>query len=315
VPSNVVSAVDALETSVLGLPEPSQQDAARDFLTIGQERLETYRQASLKLKAAKERAVIARSVFDLYGTVSTEALENIYKTVEQRFISFYRAINSEDEGAFEAQLKPSIGKLGFQTDFYGRGFFPPGAYHSEGHQDAMGLCLYLALMNHLLGDRFTISILDDVLMSVDTGHRRNVSKLLREQFSNTQFIVTTHDEIWLRHMRTEGLIQPKALVHFRTWSVESGPREWDDLDVWGEIDGHLAKNGASQAAALLRHYLEHTSHEICHQLRARVEFRADTQFMLGDLLPPAIGQMRRLLKAGKNAAMSWGQKEEATEHL
>ncbi len=192
-------------------------------------------------------------------------------------------------------------------DFYGRGFFPPGAYHSEGHQDGMGFCLYLALMSYLLGDRFTFAVLDDVLMSVDVGHRREVSRLLRDQFPNTQFILTTHDEIWLRHMKSEGLIQPKAFVHFRTWDIDSGPAEWNDRDVWEEIEGHLAKNDVPQAAALLRRYLEHLSHEICHRLRAKVEFRGDAQFVLSDLLPSAIGSLHKLLKAGKAAAQSWGQ--------
>jgi len=68
-----------------------------------------------------------------------------------------------DEDTFEARLTPSMGKLGFDVDFYGRGHFPPGAYHSEGHQDGMGLCLYLALMRHLLGDGFSLAVLDDVL--------------------------------------------------------------------------------------------------------------------------------------------------------
>ena len=246
----------------------------------------------------------------MYGKVTTEALEAIYKKVEEAFTALYRIINQEDEGAFEAQLKPSIGKLGFDVDFYGRGFFPPGAYHSEGHQDGMGFCLYLALMSHLLGDRFTFSVLDDVLMSVDVGHRREVSRLLREQFPNTQFILTTHDEIWLRHMKSEGLIQPKAFAHFRTWDIESGPAEWNDRDVWEEIEGHLARNDVPQAAALLRRYLEHLSHEICHRLRAKVEFRGDAQFVLSDLLPSAIGSLRKLLKAGKVAAQSWGQNDE-----
>ena len=98
------------------------------------------------------------------------------------FRSYHRDINGDDESKFEAQLTPSLGKLGFEVDFYGKGFFPPGAYHSEGHQDGMGLCLYLALMKHLLGDKFTFAVLDDVLMSVDAGHRREVCTYLGPNF-------------------------------------------------------------------------------------------------------------------------------------
>ena len=59
----------------------------------------------------------------------------------------------------------------------------------------MGLCLYLALMKHLLGDQFTFAVLDDVLMSVDAGHRREVCNLLKTKFPNTQFVLTTHDNV------------------------------------------------------------------------------------------------------------------------
>lgn len=190
--------------------------------------------------------------------------------------------------------------------------FPPGAYHSEGHQDGMGLCLYLALMKHLLGDSFTFAVLDDVLMSIDSGHRREVCRLLKERFPNTQFILTTHDEIWLRHMKTAGLISPSAFMHFRNWNVDHGPTEWDGRDVWDEItDGDLRKNDVRAAAARLRHYLEFISTELCHRLRAPVEFRGDAQFQLGDLLPAATGRLRSLFKEGKAAAESWRQVAEA----
>ena len=76
----------------------------------------------------------------------------------------------------------------------------------------MGLSLYLALMRYLQGDGFTFAVLDDVLMSVDAGHRREVCTLLKREFPNTQFIITTHDPIWLRHMRTQGLIGSRSAV-------------------------------------------------------------------------------------------------------
>ncbi len=46
-----------------------------------------------------------------------------------------------------------------------------------------------------------------VLMSVDAKHQGEVCALLKEKFSNTQFIFTTYDEIWLKHMKSEGLIK------------------------------------------------------------------------------------------------------------
>ena len=151
-----------LSANVEALPEPTDRDTARDFLTVGQERLEAWRQAMTKYAAGKAKADAAAKLQTLYGATTDKALEAIYKEVEAEFRSYYRDINGDDESKFEAQLTPSLGKLGFEVDFYGKGFFPPGAYHSEGHQDGMGLCLYLALMKHLLGDKFTFAVLGRV---------------------------------------------------------------------------------------------------------------------------------------------------------
>jgi hypothetical protein len=236
-------------------------------------------------------------------------LAGIYAAVEKNFVSLYGFMNRDDEDEFKAQLIPSMGKLGFDVDFYGRGFFPPGAYHSEGHQDGMGLCLYLALMRHLQGNGFTFAVLDDVLMSVDAGHRREMCALLKKEFPNTQFIMTTHDPIWLRHMRTEGLIGSRDAVQFKSWNIDQGPTVWDDRDVWAEIEDHLKVNDVRNAAALLRHYLEFISTELCDRLRAPVGFRGDARYQLGELLPAATGRMRNLYSIAKNVAKSWGQKD------
>jgi recombinational DNA repair ATPase RecF len=309
VPGSVVEDIDRLKIAIDALPEPTKQDAARDWLTITQERLENWREARRKEVACNERTKRARQVSDIYSQTSDAALGAIYAAVEKDFSALYSFINRDDEDKFRAKLLPSMGKLGFDVDFYGRGFFPPGAYHSEGHQDGMGLCLYLALMRHVQGSGFTFAILDDVLMSVDIGHRREVCALLKSEFPNTQFVMTTHDPIWLRHMKTEGLIGPRSGVHFRNWSVDHGPTKWDDRDVWMEIEDYLNGNDVRAAAALLRHYLEYTAAELCHRLRAVVEYRADARYQLGELLPSAVSRLQGLYRKAKDAANSWNQKD------
>lgn len=302
--------LENIEQRVNAIPEPTQQDAARDYLTVCQERLDTFRGVSQRLKKAEEQASLAKTVYETYLAVSTEMLEGIYQSVAADFAELYSFINSDDEKNFTATLTPSMGKLGFDVDFYGRGHFPPGAYHSEGHQDAMGLCLYLALMKRLLGNGFSFAVLDDVLMSVDTGHRREVCGLLRAKFSDTQFVLTTHDPIWLKHMRSIGLVQPGNQLNFRNWHVDCGPTEWDSKDVWAEIGTALAKHDVRAASATLRHFLEYFFKEVCHALRAPVPFSGDAHYTLGDLLPPAIGRLKKLLKEGKVAAQSWGKANE-----
>ena len=310
VPQAVVAFVDDLETVVNDLPELSKQDGAKEYLTVAQERLEVFRDAKRRQSIAESQAEITKKISDTYTRTSDAVLTGIYQSVERDFADNYREINSDDEYGFKAKLIPSLGKLGFDVEFYGRGFFPPGAYHSEGHQDAMGLCLYLALMRALQGDAFGFSVLDDVLMSVDAGHRREVCNLLKSKFPDTQLIFTTHDPVWLRHMKTENLIERRAAIQFINWTVEEGPTRWDDRDVWKEIEDYLTANDVRAAAALLRHFLEYTAAELCHRLRAPVEYRGDGRYQLGELLPAATLRMKELFKKAKNAANSWNQGSE-----
>lgn len=305
----ITDTLATLQQKIGALPDPSDQEAAREYLITGQVRLEALRKANAAAKTAEAKAARAKRVFDIYAQTSNDELEKVYEDVQTHFADLYRRINADDESTFEAKLKPSLGKLGFGVDFYKRGFFPPGAYHSEGHQDSMGLCLYLALMKYLLGSGFTFSVLDDVLMSVDAGHRREVSRLLKAEFPDTQFVLTTHDQAWLKFMSTTGLVAAKDKVLFRKWTVDEGPTTWGKGDVWDEIREKAANDDVPGAASALRRCLEHLSAEACQALRAKVEFNGDGHHDLGDLLDPAFGQMKSLLKDARLAADTWSDTE------
>ncbi|EQD66718.1 SMC domain protein, partial [mine drainage metagenome] len=257
--------IDSCQTAVNALPDTSAAEDARDLLSIVQDRYDRLLRATKIAKECNSHSEIARKVLVHYNASATAVLEGIYDQVAKEFTNYYRAINRDDEEKFVGRLTSEPAKLGFDVDFYGRGLFPPGAYHSEGHQDGMGLCLYLALMKHTLGGKFTFAVLDDVLMSVDTGHRREVCRLLKTEFPTTQFILTTHDRVWLQYMKTERLIGRSQ--SFGGWTVDAGPLVWDDHDVWTEIQNELDRDDVAKAAWLLRRYLEYSATILADNLR------------------------------------------------
>ncbi|WP_339830521.1 AAA family ATPase [uncultured Parvibaculum sp.] len=307
VPAEAQTRLDETQKAVKALPDSAAKDKAIEFLAVLQDRYERLLSASKVAKATAVRNETAQKIYDQYNIVSNKVLEDIYDKVAKEFTKFYKAIN-DDEGKFIGELRADPAKLSFNVDFYGRGTFPPGAYHSEGHQDGMGLCLYLALMKHTLEDQFTFAVLDDVLMSVDTGHRREVCRLLKSEFPDTQFILTTHDKVWLQYMKTEGLIKSGQL--FGGWTIDTGPRIWDDTDIWSEIDNALDKDDVHQGAALLRRYLEYISAVLADNLRASVEYRGDANYDLGDLLPPTLNRWKNRLEKGIKSAKQWGHDED-----
>jgi hypothetical protein len=286
-------------------PDQSALLDARTFLTTAQIRFEDYLKARRREKEAVAAADFAKKAYELYCSVFEEELNTLYGDVEADFSTFYRAINEGDEAKFTAKLTPSEGTLDLDVNFYERGLFPPGAYHSEGHQDGMGVCLYLALMKRLFGDQFTFALLDDVVMSVDSDHRYEFCKLLKTYFPNTQFIITTHDRLWAEQMKSAGLVNSKTSVVFQSWSIESGPVVESNFEIWEEIDALMAKGKVEEAAFALRHHLEYVARHLADQLGATTIFKADGNYELGELLPSVLKRMKDLYGKAAESAQSW----------
>ncbi len=301
--------LDVLEVEVNRLPDLTAEEGAKQYLVLADERIRLFRTARSEDEVQGKRATVASAILDHFSKVSEEKLTNLYNQVEKDFARYYQTLNQDDEAAFSAKLIPADGALNFEVDFYGRGQFPPNAYHSEGHQDGMGLCLYLALSKGLLGNSFSICLLDDVLMSVDSNHRREVCKLLKTEFPNLQLVITTHDEVWGKQLSLEGVVTARNLLHFRKWSVVDGPAAWNLGEVWTEIETYLEEDKVADAAATLRRYLEFLMAELSFKLRATVEARPTANYELGDLMPAVAGRIKDLFKKANSAANSWNQKE------
>jgi hypothetical protein len=310
-PAGLGKELDGLRVKVEARPDKSATEQARSFLVIAQERLVSFRRTRRELEEKKANAARGRAAYKAYCDISEKALTALYEQVEEEFAAYYRLINHDDEGEFKAKLEPTDGKLDLRVDFHKKGMFPPGAYHSEGHQDGMGVCLYLALMKHVMGEGFTFAVLDDVVMSVDAQHRKQFCKLLKSHFPETQFIITTHDQVWARQIRSEGLIGTKAAVAFHHWTVETGPVLDEVAEIWDQIDADLSKNEVPTAAARLRRHLEYVSADLADELGAKVKFRADGGYDMGELLSAVIARQGELLKQAARAAKSWADDEQA----
>ena len=304
-PAGLGDKVIAFHAALKEKPDQSASVAAQTFLTLAQDRLTTWRSARRAEQQAHAAAKRGQDVYQAYCDAAEEQLAALYDSVEGDFSAYYRDINADDEGAFKAKLEPSEGKLDLEVAFYDKGMFPPAAYHSEGHQDGMGVCLYLALMKRVLGDRFRFAVLDDVVMSVDQGHRKQFCALLKTRFPDTQFIITTHDKVWAKQMQTEGLVDSKGGIVFHGWSVQTGPIFEQISDAWQQIETDLAKNDVPAAAARLRRHLEYVSAELADQLGAKPAYRGDFSYDLGDLLPAVIGRHGELLKIAAKSASDW----------
>jgi energy-coupling factor transporter ATP-binding protein EcfA2 len=191
--------------------------------------------------------------------------------------------------------------------------FPPTAYHSEGHQDSMGLCLFLALAERLTKGLVDTLVLDDVILSIDKGHRRNVARLLRNDFAGKQLIITTHDEYWRRELINEAVVKRTAVHVIRGWDLAIGPTMSNEDQPWSAIEHDLSKNDVPAGAARLRWHMEEYYEAVCDHLGAYVQYRTDGKYDAGAVLFPALEAQKSLLKTAIKAAQSWGESERLLE--
>jgi hypothetical protein len=290
-------------------PVSTPEQTAWDTLTRLEENLKALELSTSSLEAQHRLGGRAHALHDAFLSARDSVLGSLYDSIAVRFTELYRDLHGDDEATFAADIHPDGAALAFNVDFYGRGTHPPHALHSEGHQDSMGLCLYLALAERLNRGAIDLTILDDVVMSVDSGHRRRLCELLARRFPQRQFLITTHDKTWAHQLRREGIVNKEGSVEFYNWSLATGPHVSLEADMWPRIQAQLGMGDVASAASLLRRGSEEYFAYACDMLEAQVKFRLDGRNDLGDYLPSAVARYRTFLRNAKSAAQSWSHDE------
>ena len=286
--------------------EPQAQTQAREQLIRTDQEVQNLRDAEMETRAAQRLTTIATLLHDSFLASRDELLHELYESVRDRFVEFYRFLHPEEAESFAADLGPDQrGGVDLAVDFHAVGRYSPNAVHSEGHQDSMGLCLFLALAEVLTGGAAPdLLLLDDVVMSVDMEHRAKVAELLKVHFPTTQFILTTHDRAWASYLQSSGVIRPADRWEFRAWNLESGPSVGRAVDVWTRIENQLEDADVPAAAETLRRHVEETFFNVCDAIQAPVRLRATAQYQAGDLVGPAFDTLKTLLAKGIRQAQA-----------
>ncbi len=299
-----------LEAAVDRYGAPSPEQTAWDKLNRLEENLKYYKENLSEYQKAKLAFDNVQILHNSFIESRDHVLDSLYSEVKDRFVELYRKLHGADEADFDAVLTSEGAGVDLKVQFHGEGKHPPHALHSEGHQDSMGICLYLALAERLTQGYIDLVILDDVMMSVDAPHRRQICHLLADFFKGKQFFITTHDQTWARQLQLEGVIKSRNRVELSNWTIQDGPRINLIGDIWGPIEKDLSNNDVPSAAAKLRRGSEEYFGLVCSYLQAPVKYKFNGQNDLGDLLSGAQSSYKRHLKQAKTAARSWENYEE-----
>ena len=313
VPETLNDLLDRAEKALQdALPKPTPEQTAWDKLTKLEESVRVLDNRTKEEESSVLHSMRSKTLFAEYEKARDAVLEGLYSRIADRFVQFYKVLHDHEGDHFGARLQPQGAGVTFEVDFMGRGTHPPHALHSEGHQDSMGVCLFLALNEELAKGDLGLIVLDDVMMSVDTGHRKDVCRLLAEQFTECQFVITTHDKTWAKQLRQEGVVEARQVVEFTGWTLEGGPNTHRQTDLWGTIQSYLDQEDVSGAAFRLRRGSEDFFEDVCSALGAQVTYNSGMQWQLDDWLPAAVDKYKDLVRRGRRAASSWDDKDTVT---
>ena len=296
------------------VPQPSEEQTAWDTLTRLEENVRALENREREQRISMRNAARSEVLYGAFEKTLNDTLEDLYSRVADRFVELYDILHEHEREYFEADLAPDGGSLKFEVAFQGRGTHPPHALHSEGHQDSMGLCLFLALSEELAETPPSLILLDDVMMSVDSGHRKEVCRLIKEQFPECQFIITTHDRTWSRQLQQERVVSTEGIFEFRNWTIERGPRVRRYMDTWESIFDDVDQGKINEAASKLRRSSESFYEDVCDALKASITYNSRMEWQLDDWLSAATNQYKLLLQRARRAAGSWGNSELVTKY-
>jgi hypothetical protein len=171
---------------------------------------------------------------------------------------------------------------------FGRKDEDPRALTSEGHLDSLGLCIFLAFVKNFNGG-CQLLVLDDVVATIDSGHRQRICDLLVDEFRDYQVIITTQDGIWYRELaaaqRAAALENSFLNLEIASWSLDAGPQIDRLMPRNEEIERRLQANDKAGAGNEARSYLEWLLKKIALNTNASVPVAQWQSGTVGDLEP------------------------------
>lgn len=108
----------------------------------------------------------------------------------------------------------------FEYAFHGKSKSPPVKHLSKSHLNSLGICLFLASAR-LFNTASRFLVLDDIVTSFDHDHRRRLLRLIKENFSDWQIILLTHERFWFELIEKE-LAPSGWLFKEAIWDDQNG---------------------------------------------------------------------------------------------
>lgn len=166
----------------------------------------------------------------------------------------------------------------------------PTHIFSEANYDLMILLLYISLVRAAaLRGQTKLLVLDDVLQSVDATIRVKFIDYLLDKMSDWQFIITTHDRLWLNQLKYQFQRYGHQYKEYNIerWTFKDDPflLEQNNFSLDDMLTCAIQTNNKTLIASASGVLLEKICQQLSITLHISIHRTNDDKYTIGDLWP------------------------------
>lgn len=216
-------------------------------------------------------------IYNAFVKAQKEGLENFISTFSTRINEFYQFMNP-DEPFQEIKIvtigeEDELNGITIEYKYNGNWVSPPQKYFSESHLNCFGISFFLASVEafNKLNKFF---VLDDVISSFDSAHRKRFAELIFAKFSEYQIILLTHEEDWFTNFVKPLAKNRQWIISEINWTESKGTHiKEEPKDLPQRIEEGLASGNISDLGNPIRKYLEYILKEIALNTESKYAFQ------------------------------------------
>ena len=213
---------------------------------------------------------MSKTILDVYDKNKRDMVDKIITKIQDDITKFYKFIHGDDLINTPELVSKSANAVNLFLDSFGEKS-DPRQFSSEGQLDTLGLCIFLAFVKEY--NPLRLIVLDDIISTVDFSHKYEIAKLICEEFDNFNFLITTHNGLWVNQLK--GLCGVYGHncneMHISNWSITEGPIFRTSLKYPQLIEKYLNDDEFPAAVNTARQYLEYTTYEYCKNNKVSIK--------------------------------------------
>lgn len=233
-----------------------------------------YKELIVQIRAFLKQIDSVEKLYESFEKMERENIRKVLKAISSDVNGFFVFLHPDDN-IDEVELIPTAERgIEFKLRRHGEEISPPLKILSEAHLNSLGICLFLASAKYFNKENGFL-VLDDVVTSFDTGHRRPLARLMGEKFADAQFLLFTHDELWFDILKKDLPAGKWVFRELTKWTKDEGLNiKESPITLKERIRDDLEENDIKGAANKCRALIEEILKERCQDLGARgLEFR------------------------------------------